>query len=501
MSNQIQALQNISDNEEVPAADQAVQLKDSLFALSQKLRGECNEDALLVLQAILCIYPEYADVHEAIGYIYADLSRWECARHHFEISILNSSGNATVFFSLGNVCMSIGDFDAAELYYKKSLSHQRFPEALLNLSVVYTNLGDDYLRLKTLESLVDEFQLFPQGFNNLGVYWYRKRNILNAIDCFRKALYLDPALAMAKYGLSHSLLMSKDYRAGFELHESRWGTVPSCPIRTYDCELWTGQNVSIGSKIKVTFEQGFGDTLQMLRFIPLLCEKFTQVFVEVQPALSRLVTKAFPEVRVVLLNNDSLPLTDYYCPIMSLPLAFGIAYDTIPTNVNGYIHIDKSLPSLNKSESGKRKIGICWRGGAINPEMLHRSLTINDVVPIFNNSLNSWFSLVKDLPMEEKAILDQFENVTDCASIMLDFYDTYMLIDGLDLVVTVDTAVAHLAAAMGKETIIILNDGVDWRWHLDDDVSAWYPNAKLLRSYNYSNFSDFLDVLVSQLTR
>ncbi len=491
---------NIVLTEESSRTDPKCDLVSVLIALSQKLKTESREDALLVLQAVLCISPDCADAHENIGYIYTEQSHWENARRHFEISLSHSDGNALLFFNLGNVCMSSGDFSAAAKYYEKALSFQRFPEGLLNLSVAYTKLGNEKSRLNALESLVHEFGNFPQGFNNLGVFWYRTRNIRQAIDCFKKALELDPALNMAKYGLSHALLMDKEYLKGFEYHESRWGTIPNCPIRTFDSQLWTGQEVSYKSKILVTLEQGFGDTLQMLRFLPMLCARFVEVNIEVQPAMRRLVSKAFPRVNVVV-HGDPLPQTDFYCPIMSLPWAFRISYDSIPVDVNGYIHIGESAPGLlvKPNKTGAIKVGLCWRGGAINPEMLHRSLSLNDVAPLFKLKGYAWTSLVKDLPSEESALVGSIENLTDFSAVMSDFYDTYMLIKGLDLVVSIDTAVAHLAAAMGKKTIVILNDGVDWRWHLDDEVSAWYPNARLLRSYNFSSQDEFMGMLATEI--
>lgn len=481
----------------LPAAD----LLPNLMILSQKLKADSKEDALSVLKAVLCINPDYADAYDCIGYIDAELSRWESARHHLEYSLSLKEGNAQIFFTLGNVCMSSGDCAAAVKYYEKSLAFQRFPEGLLNLSVAYTKLGDEQSRLRSLEALVNEFSDYAQGFNNLGVYWYRTRNLPQAIECFRKALELNPELSVARYGLSHALLMEKDYLGGFENQESRWGNIPNCPIRVLEPQLWTGQEVPNQSRILVTLEQGFGDTLQMLRFLLMLHSRFSEVSIEVQPAMCRLISKAFPSVHV-LVHGEPLPTTDFYCPVMTLPWAFRIGYETIPVEPNGYIKIKDTVPiSPINIKPGLKRAGLCWRGGAINPEMLHRSLALEDFRSLFDLAGYEWISLVKEVTQAELELIDQIENLTDSSTLMTDFYDTYSLIAGLDFVVSIDTAVAHLAAAMGKKTIVILNDGVDWRWHLDDDYSAWYPNARLLRSYNFSTQTEFMAALCVEILR
>lgn len=492
---------DIMSNEDRLRVTPANDLLPALIALSQKLKTESKDEALLLLRAALCISPDCVEAHENIGYLYADLCLWENAKHHLEKSLCCRNGSAQVFFSLGNVCMSSGDCVAAAAYYEQALALQRFPEGLLNLSVAYTKLGNEESRLNALLALTQEFGNFPQGFNNLGVFWYRTRKIELAIECFKKAIELEPGLGMARYGLSHALLMNKDYLGGFKYQESRWGTIPNCPIRNLGLTLWLGEEVPHSSKIVVTLEQGFGDTLQMLRFLPMLKSKFSEISIEVQPAMARLVKKTFPDVNV-LVHGDPLPNADFYCPIMSLPWAFRISYDTIPVNANGYLHTDDTFPSLlPKKTPGTKKIGLCWRGGVINPEMLHRSLSLNDVTSLFDLAGCEWVSLVKDLPADEQILINRIENLTDYSSVMTDFFETYRLIQELDLVVSIDTAVAHLAAAMGKKTIIILNDGVDWRWHLDDDVSAWYPNAPLLRSYNFPTQQEFMATLLNEIKK
>lgn len=474
------------------------ELLSNLVILSQKLKAESKDNALDVLKAALLIDPMHADSHDSIGYLYAELSLWEKARHHLEYSLSLKEGNALIFYILGNVCMSSGDVASAANYYERALALRRFPEGLLNLSVAYTKLGDENSRLMSLQSLVSEFSEFPEGYNNLGVYWYRTRNISRAIECFEKALDLNPELGIVKYGLSHALLMNKDYLKGFEYHESRWGNVPNCPIRLIDLPLWQGQDVPNDSILLITLEQGFGDTLQMLRFLPLLREKFSKIIIEVQQPMYRLISNAFPDVQVIVHGSAALPHANFYCPIMTLPWAFRINYDSIPVFPDGYICDNKTEISqlITKTRS---RIGLCWRGGSVNPEMLHRSLILSDFTKLINMGEYEWISLVKDLPPNEAAEIANIENITDCSELMSDFCDTYQLIKGLDLVISIDTSVAHLSAAMGKKTIIILNDGVDWRWHLDDEFSAWYPNARLLRTYNFASLDYFMPSLSEEI--
>lgn len=484
---------------ETPDPQLIERVLSSLNGIADRFKDQSSDDEETVLHAINLISGDSCEGHKKLGYFYYRQSKFDLAIKHFEICINKGCADYTSFFYSANSLKNMGDFESAVNHFLKSLELNSYPEGLVNLAATYSDLKNDVLALQTLESLTTKFPSFTLGHYNLGIYWYDRRDIKKSIASYNRALATNPEHGDSKVALSLALLMSKNYIDGFVMHDSRWGVSPNCPIRDFIRPYWHGQEVDKRSSVLVTVEQGFGDTLQMIRYLPMLAERFSRVCIEVQPQMKRLISQAFPTVEVVV-NKEPLPSTDYYCPVMSLPRAFGTTYEAIPGQQK-YISIPHAEP-LDPAliSNPKKKVGICWRGGALNPKMLHRSLTFKQIERLFDNESYVWVSLMKDVTSEEREAMLEHRNVKDYNNQIADFYDTCRLIDTLDAVVTVDTAVAHLAGAMGKPTIIILNEGYDWRWHIDDDISAWYPTAKLLRSYKLPGNDSLVPEILNYLS-
>lgn len=465
----------------------------SLNTLVEKLGHDSSYESMVALSAVGFLSNQDAGLYRKLADFYYAKQNWIGAIVNFNKCCMLNETDFNSMFYLASSYRNIGLFDEAIDVYSKSLQIHQYPEAMLNMALTYSEISQSESQIKTLENLTATFPEFTLGHYNSGIYWYGKRNLKKSIQCYRRALESNADHGESKIALSLALLMDKQYIEGFLMNESRWGVLPNCPIRQFSRPSWGGQNVPNGSSLLVTVEQGFGDTLQMLRYLPLLLEKFNKIYIEVQPQMQRLVSLSYPQVDVVV-NGHELPRTDFYCPIMSLPRSFDTSYDTIPVQTP-YIDIPLSEPlNLVLSNNLRGKIGVCWRGGMLDPRMVHRSLSLKSIKNLFDVDDYVWVSLVKDLPDDERADLVT-TSVVDITSELTDFYDTYRLISALDVVITVDTAVAHLAGAMGKPTIVILNEGYDWRWHVDDDISAWYPGTQLLRAYKL----DTPDALVPDL--
>lgn len=464
-----------------------IQIIENLLLLAQDLEFNSNDQYIDVYKAILIIDESIIIAYEKIGLYLYRLDKYTEAAIYFEKYIKFNNKNHEIYFYLANSVKNQGFIDQSILYYKESLRLFKYPEGYINLASAFSDAKDRESEFSILVKATSEFPNYALGFYNLGINYYGTRQLEPSINSYKRCLEIDPGFDSARLALSISLLMNKSYLEGFELYESRFGVSPNCPIRSFSSNRWYGESVSEDSTILVSLEQGFGDMIQMLRYLPLLKHIFKSVFIEVQPEMKRLVQHSFPYVDVVVFP-DPHPEVTYYCPLMSLPFVFKTQYKSI-LNTIGYL----SQLSINDSKwhdsSSKRKIGVCWRGGSINPKMLHRSLDISLFKIIFKEDKYNWYSLNKNLPLDEQTLLRNNPHIEDFTDDFTDFYDTYKFINGLDIVISVDTSVAHLAAAMGKPTIIILNEGFDWRWHLDDEFSVWYPNAKLLRSYNLKDLS------------
>lgn len=481
------------------AIEQADEVVAALKGLASRLAHQSEKDSIAVLRAITLLSEDCADVHRQLAESYYRAANWLRAAAHFETCCALDQSDYIALFYLANCYKNMGRYSEAIDLYLRSIAVHEYPEGLINLSSAYADLGERELELQALGRLTSGFPKFTLGHYNLGIYWYGKRNLKKSINCYKSALESDPSHGPSKVALALALLMDKQYLEGFLQYESRWGVIPNCPVREFNRPYWSGQDVPEGSSLLITVEQGFGDALQMLRYLPNVLQKFSNVHVEVQPQMQRLVSLSYPQVAVVV-NGHQLPETDFYCPIMSLPRAFGTTYQTIPAQ-GKYINIPNAIPlNMELVKNPRKKIGVCWRGGMADSRMAHRSLSVKSIKNLFETDGFAWVSLVKDLPDDERAELNATK-VLDLTTELTDFYDTYRLISALDVVVTVDTSVAHLAGAMGKPTIVILNKGYDWRWHVDDDISAWYPGTRLLRAYKLDNPDALVPELLTQVKK
>lgn len=469
----------------------------ALQELANRLNSQSEEDAIAVLRGVALLSDDSLNIHKKLADYFYKAADWQRAVHYFEQCCTTDPKDFASFFYIGNCLKNMGSYEAAVNAFERSIAIKAYPEGYINLASAYSDINKKDLELHTLELLVQSFPEYTLGHYNLGVFWYAQKNIPAAIQSYENALRTNPDDGLTKVAYSLALLMDKQYVEGFRMHDSRWGVAPNCPDRELSRPRWHGQSVSEGSSILVTLEQGFGDTLQMLRYIPFLATIFNKIVIEVQPQMQRLVALSFPDVDVIVHGTD-LPETDLYCPIMSLPGSFGTTYDTIPNQV-GYIRIP-DCESLDPDliSDPRKKIGVCWRGGMLDPKMAHRSLSLKAIKPLLEVDEYLWVSLVKDIPDDERTEL-RSSRVIDLTSKLTDFYDTYRLILDLDVVITVDTAVAHLAGAMGKPTVVILNEGYDWRWHVDDETSAWYPRTRLFRAYKLGDSADLVPHLLEEI--
>lgn len=481
------------------AIEQRDEVVPALRDLARRLIHESENDSMAVLRAIALLSEDCADVHKQLAEHYYRAANWIRAIAHFEKCCALDQSDYIALFYQANCLKNLGRHTQAIDIYLRSIAVHEYPEGLMNLSAAYADLGDRALELQVLSHLTSSFPQYTLGHYNLGIYWYGKKDLKKSISCYKQALECDTDHGPSKVALALALLMDKQYLEGFLQYESRWGVIPNCPIREFNRPSWYGQVVPQGSSLLVTVEQGFGDTFQLLRYLPCVLSKFSKLYLEVQPQMQRLVSASYPHIEVVV-NGGELPQTDFYCPIMSLPRAFETTYQTIPVQ-GKYLDIPNPMPfSAHLDCDPRKKIGVCWRGGMHDLRMAHRSLSAKSIKSLFEVDGYVWVSLVKDLPDDERAEL-KATKVIDLTAELTDFYDTYRLISALDVVITVDTAVAHLAGAMGKPTIVILNEGYDWRWHVDDDISAWYPGTRLLRAYKLDNPDALVPELLTQVKK
>lgn len=345
-----------------------------------------------------------------------------------------------------------------------------------NLAEVLTSLGqlDDAITL--LRPIVATHPNFFQAWINLATALSGKGFYAEATTASEKALSLQPDEPINRKNLALLLLLQGNFERGWREHEARWKIHdPSVYRQNFTQPQWRGEDLN-GRRILLHPEQGYGDSIQFVRYAPLVKARGGHVILQCFPELERLF-KTLEGVDEFIVANRPLPPFDIHCPLLSLPLVMGTTLQNIPSQMP-YLHAkpaDVERFRKRLSSESKRKIGLCWAGSRIHINDHNRSMPFSALKPLLAMKDRTRFiSLQVGTPTDDPDLLDW-------TSELQDFANTAGLIANLDLVITVDTSIAHLAGAMGKPVWTVLPFAPDWRWLLDRNDSPWYPTMRLFR--------------------
>ena len=442
-------------------------------------------EAELSYREALRLRPNYLEAHNNLGLTLRALGRSVEAEASFRDALLLKPDYPEAHFNLGNVLYGSDRPTEAELSYRAALRlRPNYPEALINLSNVLRDLDRPEEALTSCREVVRLQPDLAEAHSNLGVALGDLGYPLEAEASYREALRLQPGMPGAHNNLAHVLLSTGRFEEGWEEYEWRWKT-QHMPARDFSAPLWGGE--AIGHRIILLHaEQGLGDTLQFCRYVPLIAAG-GRIVLEVQSPLVQLLSR-MPGIAEIVARGDRLPPFDLHCPLLSLPRAFGTRLDTIP-GATPYLAADPG----RASEWRKRlapldglRVGLVWAGGrkpdpGMAAEDRRRSIRLAAMAPLREVSGVSYVSIQKGEPAAESANPPPGLVLYDFTKDLHDLADTAALVDGLDLVISVDTAVAHLAGALGKPVWLLNRFGGDWRWLLDRDDSPWYPTLRQFR--------------------
>jgi len=442
-------------------------------------RAGDREGAVACYRRALALDPASHAAYNNLGTIFASLGDTQTALIFLEAAAMLDPHAADTQNNLGNLYLKCDRTDAAIERYLKAIALR--PE----VAAYYNHLGkaliaaERYWEAKTV--LWHALTLrpdYPEVYLNLGFLSLEQLEIEQAERHYREAIALDPELAMAHTLLGQMLLLQGRLAEGWEAQEWRWRwkDFPS-PVRSFTQPQWRGEAVA-GARIFLHAEQGFGDTLQMLRYVPLVARLGGVVTLEVHPELKRLAA-TLDGVSGVLARGETLPEFDSHCPLMSLPLVFATTLATIPATIP-YLHPQAEWVAPIFAESGRRlKVGLVWAGNPKNRRDGKRSLPLSALAPLFAVERVSFYCLQRGAASDDPELKGfPFAGFLGPAG---DFADTAAVLCSLDLIVTADTAVAHLAGALGKTVWVVLPRVPSWRWLLDREDSPWYPTARLFR--------------------
>jgi hypothetical protein len=386
----------------------------------------------------------------------------------------------------GSAWLQLGQPQQALASYQQAVAAQPdFVEALNNCGVASQALDQPEAALAYYQQALQLKSTVPATWTNCGVTLQDLGRPEEALQCYRQALSLQPDWASAHFGAGLCLLALGQLAEGAREYEWRWRTGAYAQWhRDFPQPLWLGQGNLAGKRILLHAEQGLGDTLQYCRYTTQLAALGAIVLLEVQAPLQTLLAQ-LPGVADVYARGATLPQFDFHCPLPSLPLALGTELDTIPAPIP-YLRSDPVKAAhwaARLGNDGRRRIGLAWSGNPVHTDDRHRSIALEHFAAWFSPSLREqvqFVSVQTEVRDTDRAALNQF-GMTDLADELVDFSDTAALLTCLERVITVDTAVAHLAGALGRPTTLLLPFRPDHRWLHARRDSPWYPTMELVR--------------------
>ena len=320
----------------------------------------------------------------------------------------------------------------------------------------------------------------------------------DAISLYEEILATQPAHPEAKFQKALAKLTIGQYLIGWAEYESRWCLPEMHPEGLNPIGRWFGEDLT-GKDIMIYDEQGLGDTLFMLRYVPLLAARARHVYLKLNPLLQR-IAATVPGATAVYLKKKEVPAYDWHSPIMSLPYVFQTELATIPSAVP-YLHVPAEgtlkLPAPTRQHASF-KIGIVWAGNPQLPNDAFRSVSASLFAPLTSLAHIQFYSFQFGDRGSEKATLGN--DVLDATTGAKDFYDTAGLVNQLDLLIAVDTGLAHLAGALACPVWLLLPKVPDFRWMLEREDSPWYPTMRLFRQKDFGSWPEVFDRLAAELS-
>jgi tetratricopeptide (TPR) repeat protein len=473
--------------EALAAFDRAIALKPD-FAEAYLNRGLALQalqqpmEALAAHEKAIAVKANFLEAHYSRGRLLEWLGRPVEALAAYERAIALNPVFAEPHTGRGNILQEMRRLDEALASHDRAIELKPgFAEAHNNRSIALTYLMRPIEALSSCDKAIALKPNFAEAFNNRGNISQDLRRYDEALAAYEKAIALDAGYVEAYNNRALLLLLMGRFEEGWREHEwrkkRRDGPVAA---NSYSQPLWLGEENIQGKTIFVWWEQGFGDTIQFCRYGKLLEARGAKVIMSVQQPLLALLKSVSPTIEMI--DHDATEF-DYHCPLMSLPLAFRTSLDSTPAEPR-YITADAVSRSAWEGRlppKTKPRIGVIWSGSATH-KIYNRSMPLHMFLTLLNFDAD-WVCLQKEISENDIAALRQDGRMAFFGDDLRDFSDTAALVDLMDLVITIDTSVAHLAGAMGKPTWILLPYNADWRWLCDRNDSPWYPSIRLFRQH------------------
>lgn len=493
----------------IPLLKRAIEIEPDFTTAFHHLGNAYKEsgniaEAVSAYEKVLVLKPDDTEMLYNLAVIAKDRGRLPEARAYCERGIALDPSNPFWIICLGVIYYMMGDYGRAVICYRKALELKPgCPEALSNLSVLADEMGASEQALDYSRQALALQPEYPEGLNNLGNALKAAGKLEEAVEVLRRAVRLNETDPEIQYNLSITLLAAGNFEEGWPLYETRWQTRHLKHLhRKYPQPLWHGEAAE-GRVLFIHHEQGMGDTLQFCRYAPMATARGLRVVMEVQQPLVRLI-KSLEGVETVTARPEEPAAFDFHCPMMSLPRVMQTRLETIPDTAPYLTADEKEVLEWRKRleplASGKPRVGLVWAGSTRlhSPSLAmidrRRSIAPEMLAPIVKNKNIHFFSLQKD-GLKAPEALGLIDLMDECN----DFMDTAALIANLDLVVTVDTAVAHLAGALGKPVWVMNRFDSCWRWQRGRETTPWYSTMRLFHQPKAGDWESVIARIAAEL--
>lgn len=457
-------------------------------------------EALRFLSQALKINSGSADAMSNLGLALHATGRFGEAVASYRSALLLAPDHPEILYNLANACLELGRVDEALANYDDALAkNPGHVGALVNRGNTLLRFNRPAEAISSYDKALAAMPGHPQILTNRGHALRRLDRPFEALADFEAALGAGPDFPEAHFEAAMTRLTLGDFDAGWRAYEWRWRTGAFArQRRQLQAPLWLGDAPVSGKTILLHAEQGFGDTIQFIRYAALLASRGAKVVCEVQPELKPLLSQ-FEDIGIIA-AGEPLPPFDLHCPMLSLPLAFGTTPATIPASIP-YLTapVERLAHWRDRLPAGLRRAGFVWSGSPSHKNDRNRSIPLARLAALFEDPPLRCFSLQSELRDADSEVLRGLPNPVHLGGELRDFADTAAVISLLDVVISVDTAVAHLAGALGKPVVILLPYAADFRWMRNRDDTPWYPTAKLFRQPAFGDWDSVVARLRDEL--
>ncbi len=477
-------------DEALKVFDKAVQLKPDDADLWRNLGNvlvdvERPTDAILSFQHALKLNPRHWDAANKAGRLLCQSERFEEALACFNLcDELRPNEFQTLFWR----ALALHELKRLEEALADNRRAQALdpanPDVCCNIGNVLGSLGRNEEALSWFDRSLELQPNSAATLTNRAVALAELRRLDEAFAAYRQARTIDPCHAAAEWNLALLEMLTGNFEAGWAGREARW-KIPALSLHypKFSKPMWLGKEPIDGKTILINIDEGLGDTIQFARYVPRVAELGARVILVVQDALYPLLSELPGVAQCLPLSTGERPAYEMYCPVSSLPLAFATTLETIPSAIPYLPAPAESRVQAWEDRLGahdRLRVGLVWSGNPKHNNDHNRSIPLRMLTRILDVDA-SFVSLQKDPRPDDKVTLLQRAEIVDLTTDLTDFAETAALVSCLDLVITVDTSIAHLAGALGLPTWILLPYMPDYRWLLDRDDSPWYPTVRLFR--------------------